>query len=163
MIRKIQGFFIFSVAVILFVTAAAKIYSATGTADALGDSDPLIPLSNRLVFYLVGGLELLISAFLLVKDGSQTLKLSLIAWLGTNYLVYRAGLLWMGLPNFCDCLGNLNEKLSISPVILNHVMLSALVWLMAGSYSLLVIDWPGRRQPLRTETAPNVKGAEARA
>jgi hypothetical protein len=157
MSRKIQGFFIFSAAVILFVTAAAKIYGATGTAEALGNSDPLIPLSNRQVFYLVGGIELFISAFLLVKDESQGLKLSVIAWLATNYLVYRAGLWWMGMPNFCDCLGNLNEKLFISPRILNHSMLALLVWLVVGSYLLLILDWLGHRELSKTGAPSGAK------
>jgi hypothetical protein len=150
--RKARDYFVFSVAVILFVTAATKIFSATGSAEALGHPDPFIPLPNRLVFYLVGGIELFVSGFLLVKHENQRTKLLLIAWLSTNCLVYRIGLWWMGAPNFCDCLGSLNEKLFISPRTLNYVMLVVLAWMIAGSYLLLISDWLSCRKDSGSST-----------
>lgn len=139
--KKVWDCYFFSVAVILFVTAVAKIFSATGSADALQKPDPGIPLSNRQVFYLVSALELALSAFLLLRQGNQMLKASLIAWLSTNYLAYRAVLWWTGAPIFCDCLGNLNDKFFISPQIINLVMLALLAWLMAGSCVFLSLEW----------------------
>jgi hypothetical protein len=136
--KKIQNNFIYSAAVIFFVTAGAKIFSVTGTAQALNYPDQLIPFTNRQMFYAAGGVELIISAFLLMKNEGQKIKLCLVAWFATNLLVYRAGLWWEGAPNLCDCLGSLNEKLPISPRTVNYVMLSALVWLLLGSFLLLI-------------------------
>ena len=90
--KRIQNNFIYSAAIIFFVTAAAKIFSATGTAQALSYPDQFISLTNRQIFYTMGGVELVISAFLLMKNEGQKIKLCLIAWLATNFLVYRAGL-----------------------------------------------------------------------
>jgi hypothetical protein len=143
---KIQQYFIFSVAVILFITATAKIVSATGTAEALSHPDPLIPLSNRQVFYMTGGIEIIISAFLLMKRDAQGIKLSLIAWLATTFLVYRAGLWWAGAPNLCDCLGNINAEVSISPQTIHYITLILLAWLLMGSGLLLIFNWFGRRR-----------------
>jgi hypothetical protein len=137
---RMRDGFIFSVAIILFITAAAKLFSAPGTAVALDSMDPILPLSNRWLFYLAGGIELLISGFLLIKTRGHRIKLTLIAWLATDYLVYRAGLWWSGSPNLCDCLGDLNDRLSISPRILNRFTLAALIWLSAGSGLFLIRD-----------------------
>lgn len=155
--RKISDWFIFSAAVILFITAAAKIFASFGTADALNTADPLLPLSNRNVFLLAGLIELALSAFLLVQDGNQRMKLSLTAWLATNYLVYRIGVWWIGAPTFCDCLGNLNSELSISPRVIYPVMLAVLVWLLAGSYGFLAFDWLTRRKPSHFNRTPLAK------
>jgi hypothetical protein len=138
--RKIQDSFIYSVAVILFVTASAKIFTATSKAQALRYPDWLFTLSNRNLFYVTGGIELAISVFLLMKNGGQRIKLALIAWLSTLFLAYRAGFWWQGVPNLCDCLGNLNQKLPVSPRTVNFVMLAVLIWLFVGSYLLLIVD-----------------------
>jgi len=84
MSRKTGDYFVFSAAVILFVTAAATVFSATGSAGTLAYHDPLIPLANRQVFLLAGGLELLISAFLSMNYENQRINLALIAWLAEN-------------------------------------------------------------------------------
>lgn len=147
--RKAEDYFIFSVAVMLFVAAVAKIYSATGGAEALGNLDPLIPLSNRHLFYLAGGFELCFSAFLLIKPDGQKVKLIAIAWLGTNYLLYRLVLWWLGQPVYCDCLASFNENLPLSPRIIYPIMLAWLAWFMAGSCLLLVLDWLEQRKASR--------------
>jgi glucose dehydrogenase len=161
--KKIQDGFIYSVAVILFVTAAAKIFSAAGTAEVLSYPDPLVHLPNRQVFYMMGGMELIISAFLLMKTEGQRIKLALIAWLATVFLAYRAGLWWQGDPNLCDCLGNLNEKLPISPRTTNCVMLAVLAWLLAGSYLLLIVEplWSRLASRARPAPSPNDGGVKA--
>jgi len=141
-----QDQFLYSVAVLLFITAVAKLYSATGTARALDYPDALLPLTNRHVFNLVGALELGLSAFLLMKSGQQSLKLWLLLWLAVNFLVYRAGLWSQGSPALCDCLGNLNEKLPLSPRLINAVMLVVLAWFGAGSALLLGLDYFSRRR-----------------
>ena len=156
--RKFQNNFIYSAAVIFFVTAAAKIFSATGTAQALSYPDQLVPLTNRQAFYMAGGVELIISAFLLMKSEGQKIKLCLIAWFATNLLVYRAGLWWEGAPNLCDCLGSLNEKLPISPRTVNYVMLAALAWLLLGSCLLLIFDRFGCQTISNTKPVSGLKG-----
>jgi hypothetical protein len=161
MTRKIHDGFIFSAGVILFATAVAKLYSAGGTAQVLTYLDPIIPASNRQVFYISGLLELAISAFLLLKNGGQKTKLLVIAWLATTFLLYRVGLAWEHAPNLCDCLGNLSDTLPISPRIINPVMLAVLGWLFFGSYSLIIVDYLGRPRLPSANVAQSPKGAES--
>ena len=53
-----------STAVILILTASAKLVSATGTARALALPDPLLTLTNREVLVLAGSIELLLAGYL---------------------------------------------------------------------------------------------------
>jgi hypothetical protein len=138
---KIHAYFVFSSAVILFVTGAAKLFSALGAAQALDQPDSLLSLSHRHIFMIMGGLELGLSAFLLMSRNPK-MQLALVAWLATNLLVYRIGLWWISAPDLCNCLGNLNQYLPVSPRILNVAALTALGWLLVGSYTLMIT---GRR------------------
>lgn len=159
MSKRFQEQFVYSAAVILFVTAVMKLLSTQIATTQLKHQDPLLFVSNRQIFYLAGGVELLLSAYLLI--GQRTvLKLVLIAWLGTNLLVYHVALYWMGAPNACSCLGSFSTQFSISPRALDHALLAMLVWLLAGSYLFLALHWrerrktSGRSQPsLRPEAA----------
>jgi len=140
MIKRIQGSYIYSTAVILFVTAVIKFISAFGTAPILDWLDPLMPLTNRHVFILAGALEAGISAFLFLGRELKT-KTTLIAWLSIIYSIYRIGLWWAEAPNLCHCLGNLHEWFPISPVIENGVVWALLCWLLAGSNLFIIILW----------------------
>lgn len=135
-----EGYFLFATAVILFVIALAEFSSAVSGARVLEQSDPLLPLSNRLVFILIGTLELLLSAYLLAgKD--NWLKLGLAACLASDLMVYRIGLAWGGMPNFSDCLGNFNPWLPIPPRVLSGTMTLIIGYLIFGSYAFLILDW----------------------
>lgn len=148
---RMASFFIFSVAVILFVTGIAKVYSATGSAEALSKLDPILSISNRQVFYSAGIAELLISAFLLMKAGEREIKLLIIAWLALIYLTYRIFSLWLGVPGLCDCLGNLNDRLFISPLVISRFIFASLIWMIIGSSFLLCREWVGHSKFPRPE------------
>ena len=150
MAKRTQNIFIFSAAIILFIAAAAKMLSATGSAQALDAPDSVLSLSHRHLFLLEGGLELVLSAFLLMSRNSKT-QTALIAWLATNFLVYRLGLWWMGAPNLCNCLGNLDDYLPLSPRFINAVAYASLAWLLIGSWTFLLF---GRKQPM--EVSPEI-------
>jgi hypothetical protein len=157
MSRRLQSPFLHSAAVILFLTGMAKLFSVLGTAAALEEPDALLGLSHRHIFILLGGLELALSAFLLMGRSPQV-KLALVAWLATNFLVYRLGLWSMGAPNLCNCLGNLNDYLPVSPRTLNAAAFAALGWLLAGSYTFLIAAWRNRPVEVCPEPLPEGSG-----
>jgi len=107
--KKIQERFIYSAAVILFITGAAKLVSSLGAAETLDHPDSLLILSHRHILLLLSMVELGLSAFFLLGRNAK-MKIALIAWLATNFLMYRVGLWWMGAPNLCNCLGNLRVE-----------------------------------------------------
>jgi hypothetical protein len=156
--NRIQARFVDSVAVILFITGATKFISALGAAQTLDEPDSLLILSHRHIFFLMSALELGLSAYLLMGRNTK-MKLALVAWLATNFLVYRIGLWWMGAPNLCNCLGNLDQFLPLSPLFLNIAALASLGWLLAGSYALMIIEWCNRPAEVCVELVPQNSGA----
>lgn len=137
---KNQARFIYSVAVILFVMAACELFTATGIPPLLNQCDPILGLPLRQVFYLMAGVELVLSAYLLAGQNAK-LKLTLIAWLILNLFVYQAGLRWNGAPNYLSCLGNLNANFPISPRVLIWILRPLLGYCFLGSCVFLIWDW----------------------
>jgi hypothetical protein len=147
---NIREYFILSVAIILFITAAAKLLAAISSAHILARLDPMLFLSNREVFRLAAAIELSVSAYLLMGR-NHTMKLALIAGLSAIYLIYRVGLQLVGAPNLFSCLGNLTEVISISPRILDRLTVAMLGWMLIGSYTLLAVEWSGYCRKARTK------------
>lgn len=126
-------------AVAFFLASLMKIISATRSAGILASPDPIFPLSNRQVYVFVGLLEGVVVVVLLSK-WPQRVKLLLVAALSTNFLIYRLGLLWLGIDSPCPCLGNAADWLHASPKTLGLVTKLALWVLIALSYGALLLD-----------------------
>jgi hypothetical protein len=88
----------------------------------------------------VGLLELGIAVDCLFGK-TEKRSLTLVAWLATNFLVYRIGLWWVGWRKPCGCLGNLTDALHLSPQSADTIMKGLLAYLLIGSYALLIRDW----------------------
>lgn len=67
-------------------------------------------------------------------------QVGLLAWLATNLVVYRLGLIWLG-QKPCSCLGNLTDALHIPPQIADTTMKIILGYLLLGSYTTLFWLW----------------------
>jgi hypothetical protein len=132
-----QTWFLKTSAVVLTATGLAKVFAATGPARALDVPDPILGLSFRHLLLLVGLAELFI-AFFCVFTEKRSLSVAAIAWLSTNFLLYRLGLWWMGWHKPCGCLGNLTDVLHISPQTADNIMKLLLAYLLFGSYGLLL-------------------------
>ena len=129
--------FIWSAGALFFITGMAKLVSAIGSADVLRMRDPILAIPFRYLFVLAGGLELAI-AFFCVFGRRMELQVGSIAWLATVFLVYRLGLWLIDYHKGCSCLGNLMEVLHISQEMAGQIMRGVLVYLLVGSYVLLV-------------------------
>lgn len=124
--------FIQSAGILLLVTAIAKLISSTGNAHMLNLSDPILFLSYRQVFCVIGTLELIIGVICL-SNKSIGLQAGLVGCLSASFVVYRIGLIVVGyhMPS-CSCLGNLTEALHISAKTANTAI---------GSYGTLLWLW----------------------
>jgi hypothetical protein len=134
------SWFVRSATVILAVTGVAKVWTAFAPMKLLAVADPIMGISFGHLMLVVGVVELVIASICLFGK-SQTLKLGLIAWLATNFVVYRFGLWWMGWHKPCSCLGNLTDALHISPQLADNIMKVILAYLLLGSYGLLFLQW----------------------
>jgi hypothetical protein len=130
--------------VLLAATGLAKIFSAIGPARALDVSDPLIGIPFRQLMLLVGLAELLIAFFCLFTD-RRRFSLLAVAWLSTNFLVYRIGLWFIGWHRPCGCMGNLTDLLHLSPRAADNIMKGVLAFLLLGSYGILYWEYRQRR------------------
>lgn len=136
-----------SAGIILLFAGIAKVWSSFGNSKQLAVTDPILDVPFGKLMLLVGTLEIGIALVCFVSR-RQFLAPALIAWLATNFLVYRVGLWWMDWKRPCGCLGNLTDALHITPQTADSIMKVALGYLLIGSYGLLIWQWWGRRWQL---------------
>ncbi|MEI2725877.1 MAG: hypothetical protein V9H26_20885 [Verrucomicrobiota bacterium] len=132
--------FVLSAGSILAITGIAKIWSGLGNSKFLAVVDPIIGIKFGQLMLLVGLAEIVI-ALVCFFSKRQTLALGLVAWMSTNFVVYRLGLWWMHWHRPCNCLGNLTDALHISPQTADNIMKALLAYLLIGSYGLLIRQW----------------------
>jgi hypothetical protein len=124
----------------LALTGLAKAVSATDSARALDAADPLIGLPFGQLLLLVGLGELVIDFFCVFTD-RRRLSLAAVAWLATNFLVYRVGLWLVGWHHPCACMGSLAGMLHLSDQAADNIMKGVLAYLLVGSYGILLWEW----------------------
>jgi hypothetical protein len=142
--KGVQSWFVNLAGGLLATTGLAKAFSAIGPARALDTADPLIGISFRQLMLLVGLAELLISFFCLFTH-RRRFSLLAVAWLSTNFLVYRIGLWFIGWHRPCGCMGNLTDLLHLSPRVADNIMKGVLAFLLLGSYGILYWEYRQRR------------------
>lgn len=148
--KTLVKWFILTAGGVLAVTGAAKIWSGLGDSKFLSVVDPIIGIKFGPLILAVGMAEIA-AALVCFLSKRQTLALGLVAWLATNFLVYRLGLWWMDWHRPCNCLGNLTDALHISPQAADNVMKVILACLLGGSLGLLIWQW--RQRKTREEAA----------
>ena len=84
-------------------------------------ADPLIGIPFRQLLLLVGLGELVLAFFCLFSD-KRRFSLLAVAWISTNFLVYRAGLWFIGWHRPCGCMGSLTDMLHLSPHAVDNIM-----------------------------------------
>jgi len=142
---KFVRFFLQSAGVLLLITAFAKLASSFGSAHVLESSEPLLSISFRHIFRIVGAIELVI-AFICLFGKSISLRAVFVAWLATVFVLYRFGLWWIGYHKPCNCLGNLTDALHIPPQTADTAMKIILAYLLIGSYATLFWLWRQRKK-----------------
>lgn len=92
---SVRNWFVPSAVVVLTVSGTAKVWSTFGHVELLMVADPIAGITLRWLLLAVGVLELVIAGVCLFSRNKRLATL-LVAWLATNFLVYRLGLWWMG-------------------------------------------------------------------
>jgi len=106
----------------------------------LAVADPIVGIPFRWLLLAVGVLELVIAGVCFFSR-NQRLATLLVAWLATNFLVYRLGLWWMGWHRPCGCMGSLTNALHLSEKAADNIMKVVLAYLLIGSYGRLLWQW----------------------
>ena len=153
MTRVPRRLFVSTAGVLLGMTALGKSFSALGPVRALDTADPLIGIPFRQLLLLVGLAELLIAFFCLFTD-RRRLSLLAVAWLSTNFLVYRLGLWLIGWHRPCGCMGSLTDMLHLSDRAADNIMKGVLAYLLVGSYGILLWEWKRGRGTMAAPAPP---------
>jgi hypothetical protein len=146
MTPRIIRLFLVSVATVLFLTAAAKLYSATGTARILSLADPLLHVNNRALLITVGLLEAAIAVYLLfARNERRHLRdATVVLWLSSNFIAYRLSIHFMGV-SVCPCLGTLGSKLPLTTGFISNLLGAFVLYCFVGSVWIL---WLARHPDL---------------
>jgi hypothetical protein len=126
--------------IILVITALAKLASSCGTAHILLVKDPILRINYRYIFIILGCLELVIGVICLSVKGVY-IRFGLLAWLATMFLTYRLGLVFLGYPQYCPCMGTLTDAIHMSPDAAAAVMRFVFAYLLIGSYGIGFCLW----------------------
>ncbi len=152
--QQIIKLFTRSAAVILLITAIAKLISFSGSAKILDQTDPILVFSFRHIFLAVGLLEVVI-ATLCFLPLNKFLQVSLLAWLSTIFLTYRLSLYYLNYHRPCSCLGNLTDALGVPPFLAEFFLKCVVVYLLLGSYTSLAWLY-AKNQRRRFQLDPNL-------
>ena len=125
--------FIYSAGAVLLAATLERLLIATGSAQALALPEPVMGIPLRYAVLLVGGFELVVA--LICLFGKQTgLQLGWLAWMATNYAVYRIGLLTMGIHQQGTCIGTLTDPLHLERGTFGNIIGVLPLYLLVGSY-----------------------------
>jgi len=148
-------YFLRSVGILLFITAAAKLASSFGAAPILNLRDPIFGLSFRTIFIIAGSVELILALWCFF-GGHVLLKTMSVAALSCSIVAYRLSLGWIGYHRPCHCLGDFTDMLRIPEETADTIMKFVLGYFLAGSFAILSGIWHQKRKALKTlgEPAP---------
>ena len=130
----------------LALTGLGKALSAIGPARALDQVDPVVGVPFRQLLLLVALAELLVAFFCLFTD-KRRFSVLVVAWISTNFLVYRLGLWFIGWHHPCACMGSLAGVLHLSDQAADNIMKGVLAYLLIGSYGILLWEWRRGAKP----------------
>lgn len=134
-------YYLVSVMWVLIVTSLAKLYSTTGSAKVLDIPEALLPMTIRQVIWLVGSVELLLAMYLW-RGKNNLIKLIAVAWLGTNFVLYRVAAMMLTVGKPCPCLGSITETLPLKPATLDRLLTAVVFYLFFGSLFFLFTTCP---------------------
>ena len=138
----VKKVFIWVTALLLLLTAIAKIAAAFGGLKILSVPNNVFPsLSTREVVLIAAGFELTTVAFVVKSRNNRAFQLLAIGWLSLIFICYR---LQLALGNFwepCPCLGRIPEAIGLDPAFAEAFTKYLLAFMFLGSWGLLA--WVG--------------------
>lgn len=132
--------FVRSTGAILLASALIRFLIAASNAPFLSLPDPAIGIPLRYSVLIAGGIEFLV-AFICLFGERVNLQIGWLAWLATNFIVFRIGLFWMHCHPQATCIGSLTDPLHLSRGMTGMIVALLPVYLALGSYTALIWLW----------------------
>jgi len=118
---------------------------AAGSSPVLTLPEPMLGIPIRYAVLLIGGLELTVA--LICLFGKPTgLQIGWVAWLTSNFIVYRVSLFTMHCHPQSTCIGSLTDPLKLSRGISGWMMTLTPLYLLSGSYAAVSWLWLENRR-----------------
>jgi hypothetical protein len=138
-------YFILSSGAILLAAALTCFLIAADSAQVMSLPEPVLGIPLRYAVLAVGAFELVVALFCLF--GKRVgLQAGWLAWLATNYMVYRIGLFTMHCHPQATCIGSLTDPLHLSLGTMGILIGFLPFYLLLGSYAAVIWLWlEGRR------------------
>jgi DNA-directed RNA polymerase subunit RPC12/RpoP len=138
--------FINSAAALLVGLAVAVFIANAASPGLTQPRDPLLLLSMRTVFWIVGALALAVGGVCLFAK-RDALKTGLILWLVLNLVVYQIGFAWSGSQGGIGVyLSSIATTFALSPGATNLILKIASGYLFIGSALTLLWLWREKAQ-----------------
>jgi hypothetical protein len=137
--------FIYSAGGLLLTAALLRFIIAVGSAQALFLPEPVLGIPLRYAVLLVGGFELAM-ALICLFGRRIGLQIGWLAWMATNYAVYRIGLLTMGIHQQGTCIGSLTDPLHLARGTVGMIIGLLPLYLLLGSYAAVIWRWLAGRK-----------------
>ncbi len=100
--------------------------------------DTLLQINYGILLPVVAAFELAVAAVLILSKSDKLKSLSLL-WLSLNFIFYRLGFWWIGLPmEHCKCLGNLSDTLHLNPKMVQSLLQAVVLYFFIGSILTLL-------------------------
>jgi len=131
--------FIYSAGGILLGAGLIRWLIAAGHQPVLAMADPLVGIPVRDALLIVGAVELGVAGICLFGKNLR-LQTALLAWLGTNLVVYQVGLAWLHLHPQAGCLGSLTDPLQLARGSLGCVTALMPGYVVLGSYATVATE-----------------------
>ena len=139
--------------------AAGLVLVGLGAAHLVGNQgqitlqpmDPLLQVSSRYLFWGTGGCELCVGMVCLLA-GDLLLANGLVLWLTTCLLVYRVGLLTVGVATLRGYYQTMAEQFGVGAGLLNVLFGTAAGVLWCGSAVGVALLWRAGRQKASLES-----------
>lgn len=137
---KIRKLFLFSVALLLFATAVAKIIAIVQHKKFLDVSDGVIPNVTLLFSTTVAVVLEVIVAFGTLY-WKKTISLVAPLWLVFTFTTYRLTASALHVPDSCPCLGRIFDWSRLSNEMLDLIPILILSYIGFGCVAMLVFNW----------------------
>jgi hypothetical protein len=134
---NLENIYLKSVSILLLITGATKLVSASQKVSVLVMSDPLIGFLSVRQMSIVAGIIEMAVAFYIFTPQNVIRQLESIAWLSILFITYHIGLNLIGFHGMCKCLGNANGWLGLSDNSINMAVKCMLGYFSIGSLLML--------------------------
>lgn len=136
-LQTFENIYLKSSSVLLFLTATAKLISASQKASVLAMPDPLMGfVSIRQISIIAGVVEVAVAIYIFSPQ-NVIAQLKTIAWLSFLFIAYHLGLRVIGFHGMCPCLGDPNAWLKLSDSSINTVVIYLLSYLFLVAFCCL--------------------------